>query len=110
MCALLIVCGALWNYPSGLASPSCVIAYGSTPGRRFFGCTRSCGALPIDVLRVAPVPSSANVASIVSSPSARGERMKQAKADAQELIGAYRSERQDEFNNMVLSAGESQRD
>ncbi len=33
--------------------------------------------------------------------------MKQAKNDAQELIDAYRAERQEEFNNMVLSAGGS---
>lgn len=31
--------------------------------------------------------------------------MKQAKADAQELIDSYRSEKQEEFNNMVLSKG-----
>ena len=35
----------------------------------------------------------------------RGNRMKQAKADAQELIDSYRSEKQEEFNNMVLSKG-----
>jgi len=33
--------------------------------------------------------------------------LKQAKNDAQELIDAYRAERQEEFNNMVLSAGGS---
>jgi hypothetical protein len=32
--------------------------------------------------------------------------MKQAKADAQELINSYRSEKQQEFNNTVLAAGE----
>ena len=31
--------------------------------------------------------------------------MKQAKADAQELVEAYRAEKQQEFNNMVLAAG-----
>eukprot|EP00980_Cylindrotheca_fusiformis_P001110 scaffold305_cov110-Cylindrotheca_fusiformis.AAC.28 len=35
----------------------------------------------------------------------RGNRMKQAKADAQELIDSYRAEKQEEFNNMVLSKG-----
>lgn len=34
--------------------------------------------------------------------------MKQAKADAQELINAYRAEKQEEFNNMVLSKGGSE--
>eukprot|EP00557_Chaetoceros_sp_GSL56_P001847 CAMPEP_0176489952 /NCGR_PEP_ID=MMETSP0200_2-20121128/7591_1 /TAXON_ID=947934 /ORGANISM="Chaetoceros sp., Strain GSL56" /LENGTH=122 /DNA_ID=CAMNT_0017887185 /DNA_START=147 /DNA_END=515 /DNA_ORIENTATION=+ len=38
---------------------------------------------------------------------ARGDRMKQAKADAQELINSYRSEKQEEFNNTVLAAGGS---
>mmetsp|Transcript_9655 Transcript_9655/g.13503 ORF Transcript_9655/g.13503 Transcript_9655/m.13503 type:complete len:125 (-) Transcript_9655:341-715(-) len=38
---------------------------------------------------------------------ARGDRMKQAKADAQELIDAYRAEKQEEFNNSVLAAGGS---
>lgn len=33
--------------------------------------------------------------------------MKQAKADAQELINSYRSEKQQEFNNTVLAAGGS---
>jgi hypothetical protein len=37
--------------------------------------------------------------------AARGERMKQAKNDAKDLISTYRAERQAEFNNMVLSAG-----
>mmetsp|Transcript_26426 Transcript_26426/g.37255 ORF Transcript_26426/g.37255 Transcript_26426/m.37255 type:complete len:130 (-) Transcript_26426:191-580(-) len=36
---------------------------------------------------------------------ARGDRMKQAKAEAKTLIDAYRAEKQEEFNNMVLSAG-----
>ena len=31
--------------------------------------------------------------------------MKQAKADAQELVDAYRAEKQQEFNNKVLAAG-----
>jgi hypothetical protein len=31
--------------------------------------------------------------------------MKQAKADAKELIDVYRAEKQAEFNNKVLSAG-----
>lgn len=31
--------------------------------------------------------------------------MKQAKADAQELIDQYRAEKQQEFNNSVLAAG-----
>ena len=31
--------------------------------------------------------------------------MKQAKADAQELIDAYRAEKQQDFNNTVLAAG-----
>jgi hypothetical protein len=34
--------------------------------------------------------------------------MKQAKADAQELINAYREEKQEEFNNMALSKGGSE--
>lgn len=34
--------------------------------------------------------------------------MKQAKADAQELIDSYRGEKQEEFNNMVLSKGGSE--
>ena len=34
--------------------------------------------------------------------------MKQAKVEAQGLINAYRSEKQEEFNNMVLSKGGSQ--
>ena len=34
--------------------------------------------------------------------------MKQAKADAQELINAYRAEKQEEFNNMVLAKGGSE--
>eukprot|EP00567_Pseudictyota_dubia_P018557 CAMPEP_0197433608 /NCGR_PEP_ID=MMETSP1175-20131217/1465_1 /TAXON_ID=1003142 /ORGANISM="Triceratium dubium, Strain CCMP147" /LENGTH=124 /DNA_ID=CAMNT_0042962047 /DNA_START=67 /DNA_END=441 /DNA_ORIENTATION=+ len=38
---------------------------------------------------------------------ARGDRMKQAKTDAQELIDAYRAEKQEEFNNRVLAAGGS---
>jgi len=33
--------------------------------------------------------------------------MKQAKKDAQELIDAYRAEKQNEFNNKVLAAGGS---
>merc|ERR1719384_1322772 len=37
----------------------------------------------------------------------RGDRMKQAKADAQELVDAYRAEKQQEFNNKVLAAGGS---
>lgn len=39
---------------------------------------------------------------------ARGDRMKQAKADAADLINAYRAEKQEEFNNMVLSKGGSE--
>jgi hypothetical protein len=31
--------------------------------------------------------------------------MKQAKADAGELVEAYRAEKQQEFNNQVLAAG-----
>jgi ATP synthase subunit G len=38
----------------------------------------------------------------------RGDRMKQAKADAQELIDSYRAEKQEEFNNMALSKGGSE--
>jgi len=34
--------------------------------------------------------------------------MKQAKVEAQSLIDAYRAEKQEEFNNMVLSTGGSQ--
>ena len=34
--------------------------------------------------------------------------MKQAKVEAQKLIDAYRAEKQDEFNNMVLSKGGSE--
>jgi ATP synthase subunit G len=40
--------------------------------------------------------------------SGRGDRMKQAKVEAQELIDAYRAEKQEEFNNMVLSKGGSE--
>jgi hypothetical protein len=36
--------------------------------------------------------------------------MKQAKADAQELINAHRAEKQQEFNNMVLSKGGTEGD
>jgi ATP synthase subunit G len=38
----------------------------------------------------------------------RGDRMKQAKTDAQGLIDSYRGEKQEEFNNMVLSKGGSE--
>ncbi|KAL7581145.1 hypothetical protein ACA910_005939 [Epithemia clementina (nom. ined.)] len=38
----------------------------------------------------------------------RGDRMKQAKVEAQVLIDAYRAEKQEEFNNMVLSKGGSE--
>lgn len=38
----------------------------------------------------------------------RGDRMKQAKIEAQGLIGAYRAEKQEEFNNMALSKGGSE--
>ncbi|GKY91587.1 hypothetical protein MPSEU_000130600 [Mayamaea pseudoterrestris] len=38
----------------------------------------------------------------------RGDRMKQAKVEAQELIDTYRAEKQEEFNNMVLSKGGSE--
>lgn len=34
--------------------------------------------------------------------------MKQAKVEAQELIATYRAEKQEEFNNMVLSKGGSE--
>jgi hypothetical protein len=34
--------------------------------------------------------------------------MKQAKVEAQDLIAAYRAEKQEEFNNMVLSKGGSE--
>jgi len=34
--------------------------------------------------------------------------MKQAKVEAQKLIDAYRAEKQEEFNNMVLSKGGSE--
>lgn len=37
--------------------------------------------------------------------SGRGDRMKQAKVEAQELIDGYRAEKQEEFNNMALSKG-----
>ena len=36
--------------------------------------------------------------------------MKQAKADAQDLINSYRDEKQEEFNNMALSKGGSSGD
>jgi len=36
---------------------------------------------------------------------ARSERMKEAKFEAQELIEAYRGEKQQEFNNKVVAAG-----
>lgn len=35
----------------------------------------------------------------------RGDRMKQAKADAQELINSYRGEKQTEFDKAVQSSG-----
>mmetsp|Transcript_15716 Transcript_15716/g.44055 ORF Transcript_15716/g.44055 Transcript_15716/m.44055 type:complete len:126 (-) Transcript_15716:118-495(-) len=38
----------------------------------------------------------------------RGDRMKQAKNEAQGLIDAYKAEKQEEFNNMVLSKGGSE--
>ncbi len=38
----------------------------------------------------------------------RGDRMKQAKIEAQGLISAYRAEKQEEFNNMALSKGGSE--
>jgi len=38
----------------------------------------------------------------------RGDRMKQAKADGAELIASYKAEKQEEFNNMVLSKGGSE--
>jgi ATP synthase subunit G len=38
----------------------------------------------------------------------RGDRMKQAKVEAQELINGYRAEKQEEFNNMALSKGGSE--
>mmetsp|Transcript_27305 Transcript_27305/g.63950 ORF Transcript_27305/g.63950 Transcript_27305/m.63950 type:complete len:95 (+) Transcript_27305:257-541(+) len=34
--------------------------------------------------------------------------MKQAKADSTELVAAYKAEKQEEFNNMVLSKGGSE--
>ena len=37
--------------------------------------------------------------------TARGDRMKQANVDAKELIDGYRGEKQQEFNNNVLAAG-----
>ena len=37
--------------------------------------------------------------------TARGDRMKQAKADAQELVDSYRAEKQNLFNNQVLASG-----
>eukprot|EP01083_Nonionella_stella_P070573 188916_1 len=37
----------------------------------------------------------------------RGDRMKQAKADAAELVDSYRAEKQQDFNNTVLAAGGS---
>ena len=41
----------------------------------------------------------------ISKRTGRGDRMKQAKVEAQTLIEAYRGEKQEEFNNMVLSKG-----
>lgn len=38
----------------------------------------------------------------------RGDRMKQAKVEAQGLVNTYRNEKQEEFNNMVLSKGGSE--
>jgi ATP synthase subunit G len=43
--------------------------------------------------------------SIIYVYAGRGDRMKQAKVEAQILIDAYRAEKQEEFNNMVLSKG-----
>lgn len=43
--------------------------------------------------------------STLSAYLGRGDRMKQAKADAQELIDSYRAEKQQDFNNTVLAAG-----
>ena len=36
--------------------------------------------------------------------------MKQAKADSAEIVAAYKAEKQEEFNNMVLSKGGSEGD
>lgn len=38
-------------------------------------------------------------------PTARGDRMKQAQADADELIAAYRREQQDAFDKKVAMEG-----
>jgi len=38
----------------------------------------------------------------------RGDRMKQAKEDGTDLINSYKAEKQEEFNNMVLSKGGSE--
>mmetsp|Transcript_65151 Transcript_65151/g.76537 ORF Transcript_65151/g.76537 Transcript_65151/m.76537 type:complete len:127 (+) Transcript_65151:110-490(+) len=37
----------------------------------------------------------------------RGDRMKQAKQDADEIVKGYKGEKQEEFNSLVLSAGGS---
>lgn len=42
------------------------------------------------------------------SSTGRGDRMKQAKVEAQQLIDSYRAEKQEEFNNMALSQGGSE--
>jgi ATP synthase subunit G len=56
------------------------------------------------------IPTTSNNHPIVSSywSLGRGDRMKQAKVEAQELIDTYRAEKQEEFNNMVLSKGGSE--
>mmetsp|Transcript_2229 Transcript_2229/g.4804 ORF Transcript_2229/g.4804 Transcript_2229/m.4804 type:complete len:128 (+) Transcript_2229:108-491(+) len=42
---------------------------------------------------------------VAEARAARGDRMKQAKVDAQSLIDIYKGEKQEEFNNRVLAAG-----
>jgi len=44
---------------------------------------------------------------VAEARQARGERMKQAKNDAEDLVHAYRAEKQQEFNNKVLASGGS---
>ena len=64
-------------------------------------------APPVSVDLFAALVSNSEPFLFLSTPG-RGDRMKQAKVEAQALINAYRGEKQEEFNNMVLSKGGSE--
>lgn len=76
-------------------------------GIEIAGVLSSCVALLIVPYEDKKSISNTNLSSFPPS-TGRGDRMKQAKADAQELIDTYRAEKQDEFNNIVLSKGGSE--